>query len=140
MNTRLILATLARGILYFFLGWLFYGVLLMDFYNANTVHYEGLMKEMPNLYLFAIGNLITAFLFSWIFQRWAGFRTLLKGLNGGLFLSFFIVLPFDLFFLGAWNLYSIKYIVVDIVTSTVLGGIIGGVIGWILGFRLKEVK
>lgn len=51
MNKKLLHATLAGGILFFLLGCLVYGVLLMDFYEANTKVYEGLNKEMPDLLL-----------------------------------------------------------------------------------------
>ena len=71
MNTKLILATLAGGILYFLLGWLIYGVLLMDFSMANTTQYAGLMKDMPDLLVLFLGNLSFALLMAWIFQKWA---------------------------------------------------------------------
>jgi len=47
MKTKFMLAGLAGGVFYFFLGWLVYGILLMNFYESNTITYDGLNKEMP---------------------------------------------------------------------------------------------
>jgi len=46
MIKKLILAALAGSVIQFLLGWLIYGILLANFMNCNTSHYEGLMKDM----------------------------------------------------------------------------------------------
>ncbi|MBL7843133.1 MAG: hypothetical protein JNK44_04650 [Cyclobacteriaceae bacterium] len=40
-----ILATLAGFVVFFLLGWLFYGILLMDFNAANSGTASGVMRE-----------------------------------------------------------------------------------------------
>jgi hypothetical protein len=137
MNTRLIIASIAGAVLYFLLGWLIYGILLTGFYEANTVHYEGLYKAMPNLALLFISNLTMAFLMSLIFQRWAKFTGFSKGMTGGIILGFFISLTYDLSFLSMFNLYNAPATIVDVLVSTVIVGIVGGFIGWILGYVKK---
>ena len=138
MNAKLIIASLAGGVLMFFLGWLVYGVLLMSFYEANTTHYEGLMKEMPNMYLMVLSNLLMGFLLAFMFQRWAGFKTLSAGLTGGLIFGFLIALIYDLYFLACMNLFPLKLMIVDVIVSTVITCITGALIGWILGFEKKK--
>jgi hypothetical protein len=140
MKTRLILAALAGAVLYFFLGWLIYEILLGSYYEANTTHYAGLMKDMPNIYLLILSNLVSGFFMAFIFQRWAGFTTFMKGMTGGLILAFLMSLSLDLYFLSAMNLWNITVLIVDVVVSTVIGGIVGGVIGWILGMEKKIVN
>ncbi|MBK7856274.1 MAG: hypothetical protein IPJ79_16525 [Bacteroidetes bacterium] len=49
MNKKVIAAAIAGAITTFMLGWLIYGMLLMDFMEANTVKYEGLMLNPQNL-------------------------------------------------------------------------------------------
>ena len=137
MKTRLILAALAGAILYFFLGWLVFAILLGNYYEANTTHYEGLMKDMPNIYLLILSNLVSGFFMAFIFQRWARFTTFMKGMTGGLILAFLMSLSLDLYFLSAMNLFGGIVIIVDIVASTIIGGIVGGIIGWILGMEKK---
>ncbi len=139
MNTRIILAALAGAVSYFLLGWLVYGILLMGYYEAHTTQYAGLMKEMPNLFLIFLSNLVMAFLMAVIFGMWANFKTFVKGMTGGMVISFLTTLSFDLYFLAAYNLFSGAVTVVDIIVSTIMGGIIGGIIGWILGIGSKPI-
>lgn len=49
MNSKFIIASVAGGIASFLLGWLIYGILLMDFMKANSMYYANLMKEPPNM-------------------------------------------------------------------------------------------
>ena len=137
MNSKLIIATIAGGVAYFLLGWLIYGILLMDFFIANSIQYEGLWKEMPNLVLMFISNLLGAFLLAFIFHTWAGIKTFLGGLTGGLILGLIMSLMWDLYFLASMNLYSVTLVVVDVLVGTLFTGIIGALIGWILGFGKK---
>jgi len=44
MNIRVLVAGLAAGVAGFLLGWLLFGVLLMDYFEANMHRHEGLMK------------------------------------------------------------------------------------------------
>ena len=93
MTKKLILAALAGSVAQFLLGWLVYGLLLANFISTQTVHYEGLMKDMNTgsfMILVFIAGLVMSFLISYIFQRWGKLDTFLKGLNGGLFFGFFM--------------------------------------------------
>lgn len=138
MNTRLILATLAGGVIFFLLGWLVFGILLMDFYQANITEYPGLWKEMPNLVLIALANLVFAFLLAFIFQRWAGITTFGRGFLSGLLVTVLIMLVFDIWMFAGMNLFKPVVLVVDVLVNTLMGGIVGGVIGWILGTGRKK--
>jgi hypothetical protein len=137
MNAKLILASVIGAVVAFLLGWLIFGIILMGFYEANTMQYTGLMKEVPNLFLMIIGNFFMAFLLSFIFQRWAGFKTFMQGLNGGMLIGFCVGLSYDLFFIAMMNLYNTKVMVVDVLANTILMGIVGGVIALILGYEKK---
>lgn len=139
-NLKLILATLGGAILSFLLGWLVYGVLLMGFYESNTTHYDGLIKEMPNIPLIFISTLAMSFFLAFAFQRWAGFKSFGKGFTGGLIFGFLIGLGWDMSFLSMYNLYPFSVVIVDVVTSTILNGIVGGVIALILGYEKKSVS
>ena len=99
MSTRAILAGIAGGIFAFLLGWLIFGMLLMDFYTANTTEYAGLMKDPPSIVLILLCNLIWGLLFAFVFDKWAGFRTIGRGIVGGIILGLSIMLSFDLYLL-----------------------------------------
>ena len=137
MSTRAILAGIAGAVFAFFLGWLIFGILLMDYYTANTTSYPGLMKEMPNLVLIFLSQLIMGLLFSFVFERWAGFRTIGRGIVGGIILGLPIMLSFDLFFLAGMNLFGPTLIVVDVLANAFVTALMGGLIGFILGLKKK---
>lgn len=139
MSTKVILAGIAGAVVAFLLGWLLWGVLAMDFMMANTTHYEGLMKEMPNLFLIFLSNLIWGLFVAYVFDRWASISTFTGGMVGGLIIALPISLMFDLYFLAGMNLYNVQAVVVDVLLNTVVGVVIGGVIGWVLGTGKKAV-
>lgn len=121
----------------FLFGWVVFGILLMDFYAANTIQYEGLMKEMPNILLIFISQLLTGFLFAYIFEKWAGYRTFGKGFQGGLIIGFLIIVAFDLYFLAGFHLFNVKLIVFDIILNTIFYALAGGIVGLVLGAGKK---
>lgn len=135
MNIRILVATLAGAIVFFFGGWLIFGLLLANYMKANTVQYAGLMKEpMPDMIPLALANLALAWLFAFVFDYWAGIRTFVSGLKGGALITLPVVLWIDLQFLAFMNLYTgIAPLVIDVIAATVLGAIAGGVIGLVLG-------
>jgi uncharacterized membrane protein len=138
MNSKTIVAAITGLILMFFLGWLVWGILLVNFYQANTVEYPGLMKEMPDMIPLILGQLLMSFMLAFVFQRWAGIKTFMGGLLGGLILGGLISAAYDLYFLAGMNLYNVPVIIVDIIVNTAMLGLVGGVIGWILGYKKKE--
>jgi uncharacterized membrane protein len=138
MNTKMLLAALGGAVAYFILGWLIYGLLLMGFFESNSVDYPGLMYETPNLLLIFIANLSSALLFAYIFDHWANIRTFSGGFMGGLIIGILFAISFDLMSLATMNLMNTTAVIVDIIVGTIMTGIVGGVIGFILGTGKKE--
>lgn len=136
--TRIIISTLTTAIVNFLLGWLVFGLLLMDFYSANTIQYEGLMKDMPNLLLIFLSGILYAFLLAHIFARWARIRSFGSGFMAGMLLGFLIMAGIDLYFMAGMNLFNWNLVLVDMVVNTIFGGILGGVTGFVLGFGRKS--
>lgn len=142
MIKKLIYATLAGSVVQFLLGWLIYGLLLADFMDTHSTHYEGLMKDMNTgsfIILIFISGLIMSFLIAFIFQRWAKFEKFFMGLTAGMLLGFFFALAYDLSGFAMMNLYSVSAMIADVIANTVVVGIVGAVIAWILGFKSKAV-
>jgi hypothetical protein len=137
MSTKAIIAAVVGAIAYFLLGWLVYGLLLMDYYTAHTIHYEGLMKSDMNLPILFLDNLSWAFLLSFIFDRWAGIRTFKGGLFGGLIIAFFAGLSMNLYYLSAMNLFTTGLLFADLLANMFVNAIVGGVIGFMLGIGQK---
>ncbi len=142
MFIRILAGAVAGGIVFFFLGWLIFGVLLMEFMKAHTINYPGLMKEpMPDMIPLALANLAWAWLIAFIFEYWAGIRTFVAGLKGGALIIFPLVLGLDLLYMAFMNLYQgFTPLIADVIGSTVIGAIAGGVIGWTLGMVGKKAE
>jgi hypothetical protein len=140
MNTKIILAAIVGGILYFLLGWLIYGFLLMDFFAENTKQYEGLMYEMPNLLLVFLSNLSLSYLLAFIFQKWASIKTISRGFSAGFLIGLLLSISIDLMFHASMDFYTPTAVVVDIIANSVIIALVGGSIGWILGIEKKTEK
>ncbi len=139
MLSRLLAATVAGGITFFMLGFVIYGLILETTVmkpNMNT--YAGLMNETPVWVPLVLANMTSAFLLAFIFDKWAGIRTFVGGMQGGAIVWFLTSLGFQLMFLAFMNL-SKNYIppIADVLGSTVMGAIGGGVIAQVLGMMNK---
>jgi hypothetical protein len=137
MKTKFLIAGLAGGVFYFFLGWLVYGVLLMDFYESNTIHYDGLNREMPIMWMLALSNLFMGYFLAYIFDSWAKISTLRDGFFAGLIVGLFTSIIYDLSFLSMMNLMNTRMTLVDIIVSGLVLGLVGAVVGWVLGTGKK---
>jgi hypothetical protein len=137
MNGKFFLSAIAGAVTSFLLGWVIYGFVLKSFMEANMIHYPGLEMEMPNMFILILSTLLMSVFIAFVFQRWAGFTTFMNGLYGGLIIGFFISASIDLSFFSMMNLFTPKYLVVDIIVGTINTGIIGGVIAAILGMGKK---
>ena len=135
MNKRTLLAALAGGIAAFFLGWLIFGVLLMDYMAAHMLNVPGLMKgegEM-NMGLLFLSNLTVATLLTWAGERMQ-VRGAVAGAMLGATMGFLFYLSVDLSFLAMMNLFTTPVAaVVDVLSNTVWTAGIGAVVGYLLG-------
>jgi hypothetical protein len=89
---------------------------------------------------FLLGWLVYGFLLAFIFQRWAKFDTVVKGLTGGMIFGFLIALSYDIYFYASMNLMTVRAGIVDILANTVIMGLIGALIAGIMGCRSKAVQ
>ncbi len=137
MKTKFILSGLAGGISYFLIGWLVYGIVLSGFYESNTLHYDGLSKDMPVLWLLALSNLMAAYFLAFVFDSWAKISTFIGGFAGGLIMGLFMAIIYNFSSYSMLNLMSTKLVLVDIIVSGLVIGIVGGVVGLVLGSGKK---
>jgi hypothetical protein len=129
MNTKTLLGALIAGIVAFLLGWLIFGILMMDYYTANMVQYSGLLKNPPEIWAIAIANIAWGVLYALIFNM-ANIRSVSKGFSTGLTLALLMTLGFNLFMYAQMNLYNTKILAIDLVLNALLGGLTGAVLGW----------
>ncbi len=131
------LGALVGGVVFFLLGWLLYGLLFMNYFEANVGSATGVNKESMNMIALFLGNLAMAALLTIIFLRWAGISTFMGGLKAGALIGLLVVLGFDLTMFGTTNIMTLNGMLMDVVVYTVMSAITGGVIGWLLGMGKK---
>ena len=130
MDTKkLLLGTLFGGLVFFAFGFLFYAVLFMEFFANNAGTATGVNKEEPVYWALILGNLATAFFFTYVFMRFGNVGSFGDGLKAGAIFAFLNGLSFNLISLGVTNISSITSSAVDVAVFTTMGAIAGGIIG-----------
>ncbi|MCB0771428.1 MAG: hypothetical protein KDC00_13590 [Flavobacteriales bacterium] len=134
MNTRVLLAGLASGVAGFLLGWIIFGMLLMDYLETGMIHYEGLHKPQTemNLGLVFVSNLIYGLMLAWLCAR-STVQGAVPGLLVGTVVGVGVYLSMALMFLAFLNWYSdMTVAVADVVANTVWSAGMGAVAGLVL--------
>jgi len=135
MDTKkFITGTLVGGVVYFFLGFLFYAVLFEDFFQSNMGSATG-VQRIDDMVWWALilGNLASAALLSFIFLKWAGIRSFGEGAQAGAIIAFLYGLTFDMILYATTNMMNLVAAFADVAVFTVMSALAGGVIGWVLG-------
>ncbi len=133
---KIILGTLGGAVVFFFAGWLIFGMALMGTRAAHTTHYDGLMKPegaTEGFVLIAIAMIVTALLYTIIFNRWAGIKTFATGAKAGALIAVLGGLASGIMSMAMMNLFDWTVIGLDVVGNLIWGALGGGAIGWILG-------
>lgn len=130
-----ILATLVGFVVLFLLGWLLYGMLLMDFYSANAGSAIGVMRAEDDMVWWALilGNVFQAYLLVYIFSKWSDITTFGAGFQGGAIIGLIYALSINLSMYGTTNMMNLTATMVDPIVSAFMMGITGGAVGAVLG-------
>lgn len=124
-----LLATLVGTVVMFFLGYLIWGIATVDFFNGHTL--VQVMKEVPNLGLIALANLIAVFALSTLYSKWSGgHHSLGKGFTFGAWIGVFVGIGMGLLQYGTANLMDLTGHMAEAVLDIIFYGIIGAVIAF----------
>ncbi len=138
-DNKIIFAGLAGAVTLFLLGWLIYGMLLMDFMAANAGSATGVMKtdeEMSLLWIF-IGNLASGFLLAVIFGKYGNIKTAMGGAMAGALIGLLMAIGFDSIMYGTTHIMNMTGMGVDVVVTAVMFAITGAVVASVLGMNKK---
>ncbi len=138
MNTKkFLIGGIVGGVVYFLLGWLFYGHLLAQYFHDHpgTVIAD---KPMDQFIWWALilGNLLSGFLLAYVFSK-SGVSSLSSGLITGGILGFLMSSSFDLIRYATSNIISKHWACADVATFTVISAITGAVVGAVMGMGNK---
>lgn len=132
--TKLALGTVVGGILYFFLGWLIWGILLKD---AMTMP-EGMnalieyKPEEMKMGLMVASCLIWALFMTWILLK-LGNTTFQSGATNGAIIGLLYSLTYGLSLASMYKFWTVNLTLIDSLASAVVNALLGGIIAWILG-------
>ncbi|MBG0858959.1 MAG: hypothetical protein IQL11_05605 [Bacteroidales bacterium] len=122
---KILRGTLFGGIVYFLIGWLVYGILLMDLFSANMNQCAARPQGEMIWWAIIVSNLTSALLLT-LFLKWSGAKGFLDGLKIGALFGFLVALTFDLSSWSMTTMYSnFGLLVADVAVSTVVLGIVG---------------
>jgi hypothetical protein len=136
MNSqKFIVGGIVGGILYFLLGYVFYGLLLKSFFDSN-----GMAVNMDNVKWWAmiVGNLAGGFLLAYILTK-GNVSTAAGGAGTGFVVGLLMSLSFDLVMFGIGKGMELKGVAADVAVAAVMTAVIGAVVGWVLGMSKKTV-
>lgn len=133
---KLLIGGIVGGILFFLLGWLIYGMLLMDFMKTHVGAAGDVSRiEMDYLYLI-IGNLAMGFLLAYIFLK-GNVSSMAGGLVTGGIIGALVSVGVDCTMYGTTNIISKTAMAADVAAMTVMCAIVGAVVGMVMGMGKK---
>jgi len=125
---KILRGTIFGGIVFFLLGWLVYGILLMDFMSANSNNCTARLDEEMIWWAMIVSNLVLA-LFITTVLKWSGAKSVIDGMKIGAVLGFLTGLSMDLSFYSMTTMFSnLTTIFVDVLVYSIMLGVVGIVI------------
>jgi len=136
-TNKILFGGIAGGVTYFLLGWLIYGMLLMDYMTANSN--QCAMRPMQDMIWGAmiLSNLAFGFLLSLVFS-WSNITGIMAGAKVAGIIGMLMSVSIDFSFYSMTTMYSnLIPLFVDIVANTIMIAIVGAVIAWVMGLVKK---
>ena len=124
MNKSIIYSTITGTIVYFLLGWLFYGILFTELYPSE--------ENQSMLYIF-LKCLFYVLVFSIIFGKWASITTFKSGALAGALLGFLYAVSMNFFMSSSSCQLDIERFITDVIIATISSAIMGGVVAVTIG-------
>ncbi|SFB66729.1 hypothetical protein SAMN04487891_101157 [Flagellimonas taeanensis] len=125
-----LLATLVGAVVMFFLGYLVWGIATVDFFEKHSS--INAMKEVPDMGMIALSNLIAVFALSTLYGKWArGHHSLSQGFQFGVWIGVFTGLGLGLLNYGTTELMDLTGYMAEAVLEIVFYGILGAIIAFV---------
>ncbi|MGE5424979.1 MAG: hypothetical protein ACM3N9_06425 [Syntrophothermus sp.] len=131
------LVMLITWVLAVILGWLIFYKGLGGFYDVNTVHYEGFLRQHVLLVPLFLSYLAQAAFLVFVLHWLEEVSTFGRGFVVGAVLFLLVNAGLDFYLYSMFNMINGAVVLVDILVQGIYGGILGGVAGWLLGLGPK---
>jgi len=137
-TNKILLGGIVAAVTFFLLGWLIYGVLLMDFMQSYSD--QSLMKAQEDMIWWAmiLSNLASGFLLAFILN-WSNAKTCTEGIKIGGIIGLLMAFSIDLSFYSMSNMFfGFIPVIVDTIVSGILWAIAGASAAGVM--RMLKVK
>lgn len=121
---KILRGTIFGGISFFILGWLVYGMLLMDFMATHSDASLNRPDDQMIWWAMILSNLVLG-LFVTLFLKWSGASNIVDGIKKGALFGLLYSLTIDLMMYSMTTMYDMTAMIVDILVMTVLMAAIG---------------
>lgn len=121
-NKSIFVSTITGTIVYFLLGWLFYGILFTELY-----------PESDSMLFIFLGCLFYVLIFSLIYACWASISTFKGGAKLGLILGVLNALSMNFFMSSSDGQLDVERFITDLIIAAISSAIMGGVVGLTIG-------
>jgi hypothetical protein len=134
MKTNKILpGGIAGGVAFFFLGWLLYGVVLIDYTSANFNQCASRPAGEMVWWAMILSSLAFGFLLS-VVLSWSNRSGIMAGATTGGILGLLLSSSMDLSNYSMSTMFSGPVaVIVDILAYTLLTAVIGVIVAWVMG-------
>jgi len=136
-TNKILLGGITGGVTLFLLGWVIYGILLMDYMAAN--YNQCMNRPMQEMIWWALilSNLALGFLLAAIFS-WSNTTGFMSGAKVAGITGILLSASMDFGYYSMTTMYvNPSVIVVDIIVYTIYLAIAGAVVAWVMGMGKK---
>jgi hypothetical protein len=124
-TTKFFIGGIAGGVIYFFLGYLAYGILLANYMQSFV---SGVDRTDAMVYwALILGNLLFGFVLSYVINR-SGGASVTGGLVTGFVTGFLFIAGFDFVMYATTHLISLHQVAADTIAFTIISSIAGAVV------------
>lgn len=132
-TSKILLGGLAGGVAFFLLGWVVYGMLLMDYMMANSNQCAARPMQEMVWWAMILSNLAYGFLLAIVFS-WSNTKGIMAGAKVAGIIGLLFALSIDFSFYSMTSMFpSLSPLFVDIIASTCMSVIAGVIIAWVMG-------
>ncbi|MCX6239763.1 MAG: hypothetical protein NTY07_19830 [Bacteroidia bacterium] len=137
-TSKILLGGIAGAVTFFILGWLIYGVLLIDYMTTNYNQCAARPMEDMIWWAMILSNLAFGFLLSIVFS-WSNTKGMMAGAKVAGVIGLLLSLSFDFSIYSMSNVFfNLITVFVDIIAYTIMSVIGGIVVALVMGAGKKE--
>jgi uncharacterized membrane protein len=128
MKTKnFLMSGLAGGITYFLLGWLFYGMLLVDVIPQPPE------QGAEHMFLIFLGSITFGLFLAYIYTKWALISTAATGAQAGAVIGIFLGLFWNFFNAAMSATPDYQNFAIDVVVTVIMSAVTGAIVALVNG-------